>query len=320
MLGSDFQEHGQIMDNLDTQIRLKAFSFLEELSSRHGSVLPLRPLEVGFEFEGRRVPLVSPQGIFKPAILPEIPLSIRTSPVVEGRPRPYEDEEGPDGLISYKYRGEDPMHRDNVGLRLAMQRHMPLIYFYGLIPGQYAAVWPVYIVGDDPASLTFSVEIGEKENLSIIADAFVSGEVAESVTRSYVTVSTQRRLHQQSFRARVLAAYQLCCAICRLKHEELLEAAHILPDGHPKGEPWVSNGISLCKLHHSAYDSQILGIRPDLVVEIRKDILEESDGPLLEHGLKSWHKKKLIVIPHANQMKPRPDFLEERYELFRMAG
>jgi hypothetical protein len=27
-----------------------------------------------------------------------------------------------------------------------------------------------------------------------------------------------------------------CCAICRLRHDELLEAAHILPDGHPLGE------------------------------------------------------------------------------------
>jgi len=100
---------------------------------------------------------------------------------------------------------------------------------------------------------------------------------------------------------------------------ELLEAAHILPDNHPKGEPWVCNGISLCKLHHAAYDAQILGIRPDLIVEIRKDILEESDGPLLLHGLKGWHNKKLMVVPHAARLKRRVDFLEERYELFRKA-
>jgi putative restriction endonuclease len=99
-----------------------------------------------------------------------------------------------------------------------------------------------------------------------------------------------------------------------------LDAAHILPDGHPKGEPWVSNGLSLCKLHHAAFDAQILGVRPDLIVEIRKDILEESDGPLLVHGLKEWHKRRLIVIPHANHLKPRSDFLEERFELFRKAG
>jgi putative restriction endonuclease len=308
------------MSDLDTQIRLKAFSFLETLSAQYGFSLPLKSLEAGFEFEGRRVPLVSPQGIFKPAILPDLPLSIKTVPVEEGKRRPYDDEMGDDGLIRYKYRGTDPMHRDNVGLRLAMQKHVPLIYFYGLVPGQYAAVWPVYIVGDDPGTLTFSVEIGEKQNMATVSNEDIGTYTAESALRSYITVSTQRRLHQQSFRSRVLQAYHQCCAVCRLRLAELLEAAHILPDGHPKGEPWVSNGISLCKLHHAAFDSQIPGIRPDLVVEIRRDILEESDGPLLLHGLQNWHNRKLSVVPNPVKLKPRADFLEERYELFRKAG
>ncbi len=308
------------MNDLDTQIRLKAFSFLEALSAQYGYALPLKSLETGFEFEGRRVPLVSPQGIFKPAILPELPLSIRTVPIEEGKRRPYDDQMGTDGLIRYKYRGSDPMHRDNAGLRLAMQRRVPLIYFYGLVPGQYAAVWPAYIVGDDPGVLTFSIEIGEKQDMPAGGNEESDYYVAEAAIRSYNTVSIQRRLHQQSFRSRVLQAYHQCCAVCRLRHAELLEAAHILPDGHPRGEPWVSNGISLCKLHHAAFDAHILGIRPDLVVAIRRDILEESDGPLLIHGLQGWHNRKLSVIPNAAKLKPRPDFLEERYELFRRAG
>jgi putative restriction endonuclease len=308
------------MDDLDTRIRLKAFSFVDDLYLRYGTALPRDILALGFDFEGKRVPLIGPQGIFKPAILPEIPISITTVPVVEGKRRPYDDEIGADGLMRYKYRGNDLMHKDNVGLRLAMQRSVPLIYFYGLVPGRYAAVWPVYVVADAPDSLSFSVEIGEKKSLLPNSDEISSELVAEPMARSYITVSTQRRLHQQSFRLRVLEAYRECCAVCKLRHAELLEAAHILPDGHPKGEPWVSNGMSLCKLHHAAFDAQILGIRPDLVVEIRKDILEESDGPLLVYGLKEWHNKKLIVIPNATRLKPRTDFLEERYELFRKAS
>lgn len=308
------------MDGIETRIRLRAFSFLEKLTLQYGLALPREVLAKGFDFEGKRVPLLGPQGIFKPAILQEVPISITTVPVIEGKPRPYADEAGPNGLILYKYRGDDPMHRDNTGLRMAMQKHIPLIYFYGLIPGKYAAEWPVYIVGDNPKALTFSVEFGEKQILVSSYDEAFSSRIAETSSRSYATVSTQRRLHQQSFRMRVMQAYRQCCAICRLKHSELLEAAHILPDNHPKGEPWVCNGLSLCKLHHAAYDSQILGIRPDLVIEIRNDILEESDGPMLMYGLKEWHNKKLVVIPHAARLRPRTDFLEERYELFRKAG
>ena len=44
----------------------------------------------------------------------------------------------------------------------------------------------------------------------------------------------------------------------------------------------MRNGLALCKIHHAAYDSRILGVSPDLVVQIRADILDETDGPLLE--------------------------------------
>ena len=36
-------------------------------------------LQQGFEFQGQRIPLVAPQGIFKPKIL-ELPISITTTP------------------------------------------------------------------------------------------------------------------------------------------------------------------------------------------------------------------------------------------------
>jgi putative restriction endonuclease len=54
-------------------------------------------------------------------------------------------------------------------------------------------------------------------------------------------------------------------------------------------------------------------------VEVRKDVLEEHDGPMLEHGLKECHQKRLVVLPSSLELKPRRDFLEERYELFRSA-
>jgi putative restriction endonuclease len=51
-------------------------------------------------------------------------------------------------------------------------------------------------------------------------------------------------------------------------HLELLEAAHILPDSDPRGEPIVSNSVALCTLHRAAFDRYVLGIRPDLVVDV----------------------------------------------------
>jgi putative restriction endonuclease len=247
--------------------------------------------------------------------LPEIPLSITTAPVVEGKPRPYDDELDYDGMIRYRYRGTDPAHRDNVGLRLAMKRQVPLVYFFGLAKGEYMPAWPVFIVGDDPAALTFTVAVDEKRMIKL---AGAPETPADEDRRRYVTQHTKVRLHQQEFRLRVLRAYQNRCAICRLRHQELLEAAHILPDWHPDGQPVLPNGLSLCQLHHGAFDRNILGIRPDLVIELRKDILEETDGPMLQHGLQGFQGQK-IWVPVKPIDKPDPERLEERYEMFRKA-
>src|SRR5215813_264800 len=98
--------------DIDLQVRLAAFNWLSEQVSLHGDVFTRDILLQGFQFQGQRVPLVSPSGIFKPKIL-ELPLSITTT--VEG---PYDDNYlEKDGFLHYRYRGEDPNHSDNVGLR-----------------------------------------------------------------------------------------------------------------------------------------------------------------------------------------------------------
>jgi putative restriction endonuclease len=273
-------------------------------------------LAQGFTFEGNRVPLVGPPGIFKPAVIPEIPLTITTVPIVEGRQRPYDDGMDDQGLLRYKYRGSDPAHFDNVGLRRAMARHVPLIYLYGVIPGRYIPEWPVFIVGDDPATLSFTVAIDDRR-VSLDTDWAVSDPATDG-RRAYVTRVTRQRLHQQAFRERVLRAYREQCAICRLHHEELLDAAHILPDSDPRGAPVVSNGLALCKLHHAAFDRYILGIRPDLTVDLRLDILREADGPMLLHGLQGFQGRTLH-LPRKTDLRPNLEFIEERYEKFKNA-
>ncbi len=299
--------------DLDSAVRVAAFNFLKEQTALHGgSVLPRRVLEQGFEFAGRRVPLVAPQGIFKPAIC-ELPLSITTVPEIPGKERPYEDEPTYEG-VHYRYRGTDPRHPDNAGLRRAMAEHVPLIYFHGHRPGLYHAEWPIYVVADDPARLTFTILTED------VADVEMSAaSLADAPRRAYLAVLMNKRLHQSLFRVRVLEAYEDTCAICRLRHWELLDAAHILPDKDPRGDPVVSNGLALCKLHHSAFDADILAVRPDLRIEVRDDVLREADGPMLKVGLQGFDGQ-IITVPRQKALRPNVDFLAERYERFRNAG
>lgn len=251
-------------------------------------------LSDGFDFDGRRVSLIGPQGIFKPAVLRDVPLSITTTPPVAGKAAPYDDQLGSDGLLRYRYRGTDPAHPDNVGLRRAMRRKVPLVYLHGVVKGFYVAEWPVFIVGDDPASLTFTVAVGKEPSALSGSQSLADLALDDPGERRYATRVAMVRLHQQSFRRRVLQAYRDRCAVCRLRHTELLEAAHILPDGHPNG-PEVPNGLALCSLHHSAFDCHVMGVTPNLKVEIRLDVLEEVDGPMLQHGLQGFHGASIAV-------------------------
>jgi len=221
--------------------------------------------------------------------------------------------------LLYRYRGTNPRHSENVGLRKAMLRGTPLIYFHGIVPGRYMVVWPVFIVADDQQGLVFSVAVDDQRLIEAYtrdeSSEFVAGESADDSRRRYITTVVLQRLHQRGFRERVLQAYNRQCSLCHLRHIELLDAAHIIPDGEPGGDPVIENGLALCKLHHAAFDSFFLAVRPDYTVEIHRSILEEHDGPMLLHGLQGLHGAR-ILLPHSTSRWPSQERLKLRYEKF----
>ncbi|MDE0349609.1 MAG: HNH endonuclease [Gammaproteobacteria bacterium] len=291
----------------DAVLRSTAFGWLARLVSLHGEVLPRKLLEQGFEFSGERVHVIGPPGIFRPRVM-RAPLSITTSP--NG---PYDDAFDPSGRLRYRFRGKDPAHRDNQGLVFAKENRLPLLYFHGILTSRYLPIWPVYVVQDLPEALTFLIEVDDVASVSLPADV-PRDQVAEG-RRQYVTTLTRRRVHQTAFRERVLRAYRRQCAVCQLRHDELLDAAHIIPDPEPDGEPVVNNGLSLCRLHHAAFDRFFLGVRPDHVIEVRPDVLAESDGPTLRYAIQGLHGKR-IALPRKRDEHPTAYRLEERYERF----
>ena len=191
-------------------------------------------------------------------------------------------------------------------MRKAMELQLPLVWFVQQDSGRYVP-YKVFIINDFPA-----------DGYCLIAPELSLATASRSeslIERRYAERTMKQRLHQPAFRARVLSAYETKCAICRLGHGRLLDAAHITPDNDETSSTSVTNGLSLCKIHHTAYDIDIVGIDADYTVHIRQDILNETDGPMLEHGIKEMDKIKLWV-PHAQGEKPDPARLEERYSKF----
>jgi putative restriction endonuclease len=292
---------------MDDQIRLVAFEWLNKLAIIHGDVFPRSLLAKGFEYQGNRITLLGPQGIWKPQLM-DYPISIVTT-----TGGPYEDSHTDDGFLKYRYRGSDPYHPANVGLREVMRQKKPLIYFFSIVKGRYLATWPVYIIDDDIANLSFTVALDNQLALNSIEPQ--AKEQEDYYRRRYITATIQRRVHQRSFRERVIAAYQNQCALCKLKHIELLDAAHIVPDKEEEGDPIVSNGLALCKIHHAAFDQNIIGINSDYIIKVRGDILEEIDGPMLKYGIQSLENQH-IYLPGRKKDWPDKYRLEERFGLF----
>jgi len=291
--------------DLSRLIRESAMSWLDG----RGTDLVTHADLAEFHHEGHRLALMDRQrGIRKPASM-NAALSIRTVFTEPGATPPYADDEGKDGLIRYKYRGDDPLHPENRALRRAYLDGLALMWFVGVAPGVYLPRYPVWIVGDEPNELQFVIAVDQGQRL------IKPGEDLATDTKRYIETLNKVRLHQPLFRARVLDAYKSRCALCRLGHAGLLDAAHIIADGKPHGDPVVPNGIAMCKIHHAAYDRHILGVRPDLVVHIRADILAEIDGPMLRHGLQEMDKRT-IVAPTGRQTRPDIARLEERYADF----
>ena len=301
--------------DLDSTLRAAAFAYLDEVVRAWGPWVRREQLE-SFTFRGQRLPLIARQrGIWKPQML-EAALSILTTYTPPNQRPPYVDDIGADGYPRYKWRGTDAHAWDNVALRRAMKENRPLIWFVGISPGIFDAVYPVWLVDEEPSQHQFVLALDDVTRVHWEPELTVAPPFHP--TRRYAEVLVRTRLHQPVFRARVLIAYGTQCALCRLRHRPLLDAAHIKEDAEG-GEPFVSNGISMCAIHHRAFDANVLGLRPNYKVEIRKDVLEEHDGPTLRHALQGLHGSE-IFVPHRRAERPDPDLLEERYERFRVAS
>lgn len=296
----------------DEHLRSACFASLDVLCAQFGEDVPYRGgLDRGFAFGGRRVPFLSPQkGIFRAAVQrgPEA-LSINTS-----AKSPYDDGELPSGFF-YAYRAGSPDQPDNRALRAARASQAPMVYFVATRPGWYRPLYPVFVVEDDPIARRVLVTpgrmIGPMEEPEPVL-------VEDPLERTYAVRDARVRLHQARFRGRVLVAYASLCAICRLKETRLLDAAHIVGDLEQKGEPVVANGLSLCSIHHRAFDQDLVGVSPDYEVHVAQRLMEDDDGPMLEL-LKGFHKQS-IVVPSQRSWKPDRVRLAERFERFQVAS
>jgi putative restriction endonuclease len=292
------------------QLRLAAFEYLNK-QARMSPYVSREQLE-SFEYQGVRLPLISRyRGIHKPGDWRTVlsVLSTDRSPDQGG----YDDVERDDGTLLYRFMnnpGQD-LNAYNRALLTTGELGLPLILLEKKASKLFEAFYPVWIRGSSREGVIISYQTPNSE-LGEIVD--LAAEAGPDI-RDYVKATAKRRIHQEVFRSRVLSAYGDRCAICKLGRRGLLDAAHIIDDAHADGHAIVPNGLALCRIHHGAFDQFLIGIRPDRTIEVAHDVLEEVDGPMLQHGLKEIDRQE-IRVPRSLRNQPDPERLQWKYERF----
>lgn len=120
---------------------------------------------------------------------------------------------------------------------------------------------------------------------------------------------TEDRIRKPAFRREIMRIYDYTCVFCKLQvltldGESITEAAHIIPHSTSKNDD-VRNGLSLCKLHHWAFDKYLISID-----ESYKVIVTEL---MSEKGPKDWKlstlKGKRILLPEREDLYPSQEAL-----------
>ncbi|MFF8841918.1 phosphorothioated DNA-binding restriction endonuclease [Streptomyces sp. NPDC015127] len=136
----------------------------------------------------------------------------------------------------------------------------------------------------------------------------------------YGSAERKRRKRRAGFAEEVLHAYAYACAFCGFdgalgRNPVGLEAAHVRWHSQD-GPDEVHNGLALCSLHHTLFDVGVLGLLPDLRIQVSQLYVARSQsGQAIDalHGQPVGHPRPgrptidpTFVLWHGQQVFKRP--------------
>lgn len=298
----------------DLEMRLAAARMLARLSHIYRDAVPWREIDKGFAFRNNRIRFASRAGgIFKPVQMDRV-LSISTVMPRAGRSVQYADQVAggsKDGMWLYDMRALNPAHHQNQWLKTAWNEGLPLIYLRGLAPAVYLPLFPVYVTDWDAHAGQVRVALGlECTTRNDLVEPNLMGGSLPRYTYRHM----QDRMYVARFRVDVLKAYRNTCALSGLAQPQLVDAVTIAP--HASGEaPDITEGLCMSRLHHAAFDANLLGIDPDGRVHVSEQLdAREARDPFVR-SLTVLSGRR-IEVPRALEHHPNRDLLAVRFEQF----
>ena len=161
-----------------------------------------------------------------------------------------------------------------------------------------------------------SAELVVLESLNDAADEQI--DEIQDVTRKETVRTIVTKYRAYDFSKRVLTGYQRQCAVCGMQLG-LIDAAHIVPVADEKSTDETCNGIALCKIHHAAYDRNLISFDADFKVELSAHSIEELAKLDLLGGLEEFKNglREVLFLPADKRDYPKKDYIEYSRELRR---
>ena len=212
--------------------------------------------------------------------------------------------------VGEQKKGHDQQIKWNNKALANSNRDSALIYVFEFIEGtnkwNYLGIFELQNITedkdkDDLRIYVFELKKSEFENnKEILSEENNFVELLKtppSMVEEPEMITTISRKREEIFRKKIMVNYNKTCAVCRKRRLSLngnpeVEAAHIL-EKKSRGEDHIQNGISLCRLHHWAFDKGLFSIDDDYKIIIKEEIKKDKNH---EEIYKYEGKKILLPI------------------------
>jgi putative restriction endonuclease len=133
-----------------------------------------------------------------------------------------------------------------------------------------------------------------------------------SPPRKSIAAIINKKLRDISFKSRVLTAYGFECAFCGIQLK-LVDAAHIVPASCLNSSDETCNGISLCALHHRAFDRALVTLNQEYQIILNDKELTKLKKSGHDGELKRFIKdlRPIIKVPPSVNDRPHIEYIKQ---------
>lgn len=160
--------------------------------------------------------------------------------------------------------------------------------------------------GSDPDTVELLQRAVSLKELNEIDYQSISPE-RRAIVKKVTTLS-----RASNFRKKVTNAYDRRCAVTRMQLN-LIDAAHILPVGVRGSNDEVANGICLSPTYHRAYDTSLIYLDENYIMQINPTKLSRLGDDNVVGGLDRFSQNlgERIYLPTDANQWPSIDFIRE---------